>query len=216
MRLKKKTGIILALDVMDKEKALEIAEELGGKVDAIKVGYPLVLASSIEIMEELSERGNVIADFKIADIPYISGIIAEQAFKNGAGGVIVHGFVGKDTVKACVDKAMEYDGEVYVVTELSSVGGKTFMAKHSEEIVEMAEETGARGIVAPATRPERIMSLRKLTNLKILCPGVGAQGGRIGDVFRAGADFIIVGRSIYSSENPEESLMNLIREISEF
>ncbi len=214
MRLKKKTGIILALDIMERDKALEIAENMGKYVDAIKAGYPLILNSSINMIRELSNYGTVIADFKIADIPYVSGLISELAFRNGAGGVIVHGFAGKDAVEACIEKAGKYNGDVFVVTELSSEGGERFMADHSEEIVMMAEETGATGIIAPATRPERIREFRSLSDrLKILCPGVGVQGGRIREVFGAGADFVIVGRSIYQSDNPEEALNQLIREM---
>ena len=50
----------------------------------------------------------------------------------------------------------------------------------------------------------RIKHIRKLIgNLKILSPGVGAQGGSASGAIRAGADYIIVGRSIYNAENPK-------------
>ena len=39
-------------------------------------------------------------------------------------------------------------------------------------------------------------------NLKIISPVVGAQGGNSKDAIEAGADYIIVGRGIYLSDNP--------------
>ena len=38
----------------------------------------------------------------------------------------------------------------------------------------------------------------------ILSPGVGVQGGKVGGAISAGADFEMVGRSIYKAENPGE------------
>ena len=36
----------------------------------------------------------------------------------------------------------------------------------------------------------------------IISPGVGMQGGSAGDTIRAGAEYVIVGRSIYQSDDP--------------
>jgi orotidine-5'-phosphate decarboxylase len=68
--------------------------------------------------------------------------------------------------------------------------------------------------VAPATRPERIVALRKIIdNLEIISPGVGAQGGKASDAIRAGADYIIVGRAIYESTDPATAARKLVDEV---
>jgi orotidine-5'-phosphate decarboxylase len=78
----------------------------------------------------------------------------------------------------------------------------------------LAVETGATGVIAPATRPERVAHIRGIIgDLKILSPGVGAQGGSAADTIKAGADYIIVGRAIYQSENPKEAASGLASEI---
>lgn len=204
--MEKNIGLILALDVTDAEKALEIAGRVSEHVDMIKVNYPLVLSAGIGIVAKLADLKPVIADFKIADIPYTSSLIADIAFKNGASAVIAHGFAGSDTLKSILDVASNYDGEVYVVTELSSEGGREFLTSVSNKIAELARELGCHGIIAPATRVERVAELRKIVgDLKVITPGVGVQGGKVEDVIKAGADYIIVGRSIYNAENPEQA-----------
>jgi len=204
--MEKNIGLILALDITDAEKALEIAGRVSEHVDMIKVNYPLVLSAGIDIVAKLADLKPVIADFKIADIPYTSSLIADIAFKNGASAVIAHGFAGSDTLKSILDVASNYDGEVYVVTELSSEGGKEFLTSVSNKIAELARKLGCHGIIAPATRVERVAELRKIVgDLKVITPGVGVQGGKVEDVIKAGADYIIVGRSIYNAENPEQA-----------
>jgi orotidine-5'-phosphate decarboxylase len=49
--------------------------------------------------------------------------------------------------------------------------------------------------------------------MMILTPGVGAQGGSAADAIRAGADYIIVGRSIYQADDPGAAATELAGEI---
>ncbi|MBW6470804.1 MAG: orotidine-5'-phosphate decarboxylase, partial [Methanosarcinaceae archaeon] len=196
--MKKNTRLILALDVTDRESALKIAQYVHEYVDAIKVGYPLVLATGLGIVKDLAQYAPVIADFKVADIPNTDRLICEQVFKAGADAVIVHGFTGQDSLDACVGTAKASGKDIYVVTEMSHPGGVEFFRPVAEVIAKMALDAGASGVVAPATRPERVSEIRSIigSELSIISPGVGAQGGSAADVIKAGADWVIVGRSI--------------------
>lgn len=211
----KKTRLIIALDVTDREEALRLASEVRDFVDAIKIGYPLVLATGLGIVSELSKFAPVIADFKVADIPNTDRLICEQVFKAGARAVIVQGFTGRDSLEACVATAFEYGGDVYVVSEMSHPGGKEFFQPVAEQIAKMALLAGAFGLVAPATRPERVREIRKIIGdkLAIISPGVGAQGGKAADVIAAGADWVIVGRGIYEAEDPAKAAKQIVDEI---
>jgi len=210
--MKRRTGLILALDETDPERALWVAEQVSEHVDAIKVNYPLVLSAGMEIVERLAELAPVICDFKVADIPNTDRLIVEQVRKRGASGIIVHAFTGTDSMQAAVEAAGDMD--VFAVTEMSHPGGKEFTAKVADELAAVAVNAGASGIIAPATRPDRIRHLRRLIgDMLILSPGVGAQGGSARDTMDAGSDFIIVGRAIYKSENPAESAREIVEEI---
>ncbi len=207
----KKNRIILALDVTSRADAMRVVEAVKGYVDAIKINWPLILATGPEMIKEMSRVKDVICDFKIADIPNTNKLIVEQAMSRGASAVICHGFTGDDSVKACVDAAR---GQVFVVTEMSHPGGKQFTAPLADKLAAIAKSAGARGIVAPATRPERITALRKIIGgLEIISPGVGAQGGKASDAIRAGADYIIVGRAIYDAPDPGSAAKALADEV---
>jgi len=211
--MQKKNRVILALDVTSRADAMRVVEAVKGYVDAIKINWPLVLATGPDIIREMSSVKDVICDFKIADIPNTNKLIVEQAMSRGANAVICHGFTGDDSVKACVDAAK---GQVFVVTEMSHPGGKQFTAPLADKLAALAKSAGARGIVAPATRPERIAALRKIIGgLEIISPGVGAQGGKASDAIRAGADYIIVGRAIYDATDPGGAAKALADEVKE-
>lgn len=198
------TELVLALDVTEKKQALKIVKACAPHVDAIKLGYPLILSSGLSVAAELAAHGlPLIADFKVADIPNTNRLIAEQVFDAGFDSIICHGFTGKDAVQACVDVAADYGGSCFIVAEMSHPGATLFFhGGTAEKIAGLAMECGADGIIAPATRPERVKALRTIVgNRKILSPGVGAQGGDAEAVARI-VDGIIVGRAIYEAEDP--------------
>jgi orotidine-5'-phosphate decarboxylase len=210
--MRKETRLILALDVTDRQEALRVVSEVADHVDAVKVGYPAVLPLGMELVEEISGSADVICDFKVADIPNTNRLIVEEVFRRGASGIIAHGFMGTDSVRACVDAAA---GDVFVLAEASHPGGKEFTQPVADKLARLAVEAGASGIIAPATRPERVRELREIVGqLLILCPGVGAQGGSASDTIAAGADYVIVGRSIYQAEDPRGVAESLAEEMA--
>jgi orotidine-5'-phosphate decarboxylase len=205
--------LILALDVTGKKQALAIAHACASHIDAIKLGYPLILSCGLAIAGELEALDlPLIADFKVADIPNTNRLIAEQVFDAGFSSIICHGFTGKDAVQACVDVSADYGGACFVVAEISHPGATAFFhGGAAEMIASLAMECGADGIIAPATRPERVKVLRKIVgNRKILSPGVGAQGGDAATVAKL-VDGIIVGRAIYEAEDPASAAETFAR-----
>jgi orotidine-5'-phosphate decarboxylase len=196
--------LILALDIPDRARAVAIARACAPHLDAIKIGYPLVLSAGLGITRELSGLNlPLIADFKVADIPNTSQLIADQVFSAGFSAIICHAFPGRDAVQACVDSAHNHGGLCFVVAEMSHPGATEFFhGGVAEHLAQVAIACKADGIIAPATRPERIKKLRSVVGTKkIYAPGVGIQGGDIRAV--AGiVDGIIVGRAIYESDDP--------------
>lgn len=214
MAIVPKSRLIIALDVTDRREALNIVSKIGGVVDAVKVNYPLVLSCGLGIIGEIKKHASVIADFKVADIPNTNRLICERTFEAGADAIICQGFTGRDSVEACVAVARQYGGETFVVTEMSHPGALDFLQPCAMQLVDLARAVNASGIIAPATRPEQLALIRKSAeNMKILSPGVGAQGGDAKAAIEAGADFVIVGRSIYKAADPYRAAIDFIEQL---
>lgn len=203
--LPRKSGLCVAIDDEDAARAVALASAVRGTADVLKVGYPSVLSAGLRLIGELRRAGGapVICDFKIADIPPISARIARLAVEAGAAGVIAHAFAGRDTLAAVVEAAHGRGAAAFAVVEMSHEGGREFTQPNADALFEAAVACGVDGIVAPATRPERIAHFRQRSpGMLLLSPGAGAQGGSPGAAARAGADFVIVGRSITGSPDP--------------
>ena len=210
--MKKQTRMVLAIDETDGQKALKIVEEVAEYIDAVKINWPLVLSEGPEMITKLSKYTDVICDFKVADIPNTVSLIVSNAVKRGAAAVLVPAFTGDDSLKAAVEAAG--DADIYAVTEMSHPGGKMFTARHAEEMARLGVECGAKGFIAPATRPERIAAIREIIGDRlILSPGVGAQGGSASSAIKAGADYVIVGRAIYKADDPKAVAKSICEEI---
>ena len=211
-----KNNLILALDVMTENEAIEICDSIKEYLDTIKIGYPLALAEGLEIINILKEKFGfkVICDFKVADIDATNSKICDETFKAGADAIICHGFVGKDSVQACLDMANKHQKELFLLTEMSHPGAKKFLQPAAEEIAQMGIEMKITNYVAPATKLDRLSKIREIVgnDAYIISPGVGKQGGD-GSKTLQYANAIIVGRSIYESENPKLACENLIKSI---
>lgn len=208
-----KNDIILAIDLMDLLNAYEVVENVSHHIDTIKIGYPLTLAEGLKSIKIFKENFDfkVICDYKVADIPETNSKITNLTFKAGADAIISHGFVGKDSVKACLDTANNYGGDVFLLTEMSHPGAKIFIQDVAYDIAKMGVNMGIENYVAPSTRIKRLSNIRNIVgnNSFIISPGVGTQGGDPKDTLQY-ADALIVGRSIYESNDPEKAIISII------
>lgn len=211
-----KNDIILAMDLMDLLDAYEVVESLTNDIDTIKIGYPLTLAEGLKSIQVFKENFDfkVICDYKVADIPDTNSKITDLTFAAGADAIITHGFVGRDSVEACLDVANNYGREIFLLTEMSHSGAKMFIQPFADDIAEMGVDMGIKNYVAPSTRLDRLSDIRNIVGNDsfIISPGVGTQGGNPKDTLKY-ADALIIGRSIYESDNPKIAVDEIIDSI---
>lgn len=210
-----KNNLILALDVTNKDKALEICKQVKPYINTIKIGYPLTLAEGLKIIKIIKDEfnANIICDYKVADIDATNSKICDLTFDAGADAIICHGFVGSDSVRACLDSANDHGKEIFLLTEMSHPGAKMFLQKYAEAIAKMGVDMGITNYVAPATRLDRLSKIRDIAgdDACIISPGVGKQGGDAKKTLEF-ASAIIVGRSIYESDNPALACEKIIKD----
>lgn len=216
LKSKMNNRVILALDVTDVDRAMEIASVTSEYVDAIKIGLGLGLTAGLDIVDRIRSSVDLpmIADIKISDIPEIAGGLARTCFDLGFDVVTIQGFIGPTAVEECVRESRGIK-DVIVITEITHPDAEIFMQPVSEDIAQMAKDVGATGIQAPGTRPERVRRLRRIVgeDMLIVSCGIGAQGGKIGSAIKAGADFEIIGRTIYNDVNPKKAAMEIARRL---
>ena len=208
-----KNNIIMAMDVTNIKEAMELMDNISDYLDTVKIGYPLVLAEGLESVLKIKKEYDckVICDFKVADIPATNQKIADVTFQAGADAIIVHGFVGWDSVKSCLESAEKVGKDIFLLTEMSHPGATNFMQPVSMNIASMGVEIGITHYVGPSTRLERLKMIREIVGKDsfIISPGVGVQGGDPRETLQF-ADAIIVGRSIYLSDDPVNALESII------
>jgi len=193
--------LILALDVPDRGKAIEIARASSPYISYIKINWPLILAAGADIIRDIGKIKPVICDLKLADIPNTLRLIAAEISKRSPYGVIAQAFVGSDSLHELVKGFPQI--KVFAVVAMSHPGSAEVMDSQVNKLIEIARNAGVFGVIAPGNKPGLLSQVRNMMpGVTILSPGSGAQGGDPLEAIRAGADYIIVGRSIYEASDP--------------
>ena len=205
--------LVIALDVFDADFAVDFARKIGREIFAIKINWPLVMVRGASIISELSQYSRVICDLKIADIPNTNRLIAEKVAENGAWGVISHAFAGSDSLKAVVEAAKNV--KVFSVVAMSHPGSGDLISGSLEDLVRISIEADVYGLIAPGNDLDMLKRVKKMApGMKILSPGIGAQGGSASLAILNGSDYVIVGRSVYDDPDPLMKAREFNREIS--
>lgn len=230
----KKAGsnIVLALDLpLDQphrllSRSVEILETVHPYVCAVKVNRQLVLPLGLfngvqKILGSAQDFGlPTVMDCKINDIGHTNRIIAEYYYKAGFDALTANPFVGwEEGLQPVFEVANQMRRGVILLVYMShkaaeeGYGQKIHYRKTgrlSPQYVAFAERAlswNADGVVVGATYPEKIREVHEILGdrVPIYSPGIGIQGGKIEPVVKAGARYLIVGRTITLAENPAEN-----------
>ncbi|AWR94771.1 orotidine-5'-phosphate decarboxylase [Acidianus brierleyi] len=191
--------IILALD---EPLDYKILKDISSQVAGIKIGWPLILEQGLEGIKNILKNfdNNIIFDLKLADIDSTMIKITTH-LKNLGDSFIVHAFVGyNESIRELKEFLDKENKKMYLVSSMSHKGWNDNFYPYIKEVIKM---TNPYGLVAPATRPKILKTVKKDFPEKIIIsPGIGAQGAKIGDALCNGANYEIIGRSIYNSKDP--------------
>lgn len=221
---------IVALDYADAEAALNLVDQLTGQCSFYKVGSELFTAEGPRIVRELRQRGcRVFLDLKLHDIPNTVGRAAAAAGTLGVSLLTVHASGGEEMIRAAVTNAGA-GCEVFAVTVLTSLEPEALSSVWGREaphldmtwevirLAELARRSGAGGVVCSG---EEAAALRTHfgPDLQLLIPGVRLPGSEAGDqarvvtpaeAARAGASYVILGRTVTSDPNPAAAMARAV------
>lgn len=223
--------LIVALDLPSVADARAFVDHVGPAVNFYKIGLELVMSGGLELVRELTGRGNqVFLDMKLLDI----GNTVEQATRRGAETgatfLTVHGHDTK-TLRAAVTGKAGTSLRILAVTVLTNLDAGDLaeqgLAGTPEDLVarraKLAHEAGCDGVVASGLEAARVRDVVG-PGIAIVTPGIRLAGGSAGDQARvatpqtaiaAGADYIVVGRPITAAPDPRQAAESFVQAIEE-
>ncbi|HET7238581.1 MAG TPA: orotidine-5'-phosphate decarboxylase [Terrimicrobiaceae bacterium] len=227
-----KEKIIVALDAPDMASALRLVDKLEDAISWVKVGLQLFTAEGPPIVLAMKERRlKVFLDLKFHDIPNTAREAVRSALALDADMTTIHLSGGGEMIQSAVEAANGSPLLVLGVTVLTSldqtqlreIGVLRTPEEQVLELVRLGYGHGLRGVVCS---PLEIVSLRSNFggSLTIVTPGVRSAGAATDDQRRvmtpaeavqAGANYLVVGRSITAANSPRGAARRIADEISE-
>jgi len=234
-----KEKIIVALDVPNREQALQLVEQLYDEVGAFKIGMQLYNAEGPSIVKEIQRLGGkVFIDLKLHDIPNTVAEATKVLTNLQAFIMTLHAGGGKKMLAAAAKAAAESVPEngckplVVAVTVLTSLSQQEFTEEIgversiAEQVViwaKMAKEAGLAGVVAS---PQEIEVIRQACgpDFVIITPGIRPLWAAANDQSRimtpkqavqAGANYLVIGRPITADKEPKAAARRIVEEIME-
>jgi orotidine-5'-phosphate decarboxylase len=211
--------LIVALDFPGVEAARTLVERLGPAVTFYKIGLELVMApGAIDLARELSDAGKqVFLDMKLLDIENTVERATRNAAATGATFLTVHAHDSK-TLRAAMAGKAGTGLKLLAVTVLTNLDGSDLgeqgIAASPVELAErragLARAAGCDGVVSSGLEAARVRAVLG-PGLVIVTPGIRLADEASGDQARvatpqaaiaAGADYVVVGRSISGAQDP--------------
>lgn len=194
---------------------------------------PEGMLALLDVIADIPDDIPVLLDAKRGDIGETSAAYARAVFDTlGAQGLTVHPYTGRDGLAPFLARR---DAGIFVLCKTSNPGADELQALEfatgagRRPLYEIVAETAQRwnelgnvGLVVGATDPAAVARVRAIApDLWFLVPGVGAQGGDLPGLMRAGlrADglglLINASRSIAQADSPRAEASRLRETIRE-
>ena len=226
--------LALALDVATLDEAVDLATRLRGWFSVAKVGLELFSSEGPLAVDELLDEGfRVFVDLKLHDIPTTVGRAARRIGSLGASYLTVHAAGGAEMLRAAVEGFEEGWASAVAIGHPEPYGGSagvlavtvlTSDPAAGAELVGtracLAAAAGCLGVVCAAADLPVVRA--QAPGLMTAVPGIRLAGSPHEDQARAagpfaavsaGADLLVVGRTVTSSGTPELAAARLAAEV---
>ncbi|MEP3332045.1 orotidine-5'-phosphate decarboxylase [Sedimentitalea sp.] len=223
--------LIVALDVPNALQGLELTQQIGDAVNFYKIGLGMLTGGGLALANELKqEHGKrIFLDMKLFDIGATIKAAVRGLAQFDLDFLTVHG--DPHVVRAAKEGAAGSDLKILGVTILTSLDradlddGMIVAGNVSDLVVQRAAralEAGADGVIASPQEAAAIRALPESEGRLIVTPGVRPSGAALGDQKRVatpataiadGADHIVVGRPVWTSEDPKAAAEAILAEM---
>ena len=222
-------SIIVALDAKSQYDALTIAEQLDPALCRVKVGKELFTHEGPSAVKALHDKGfEVFLDLKFHDIPNTTAQAVCAAADLGVWMVNVHASGGRKMMETCVQrlKAGNYSTQLIAVTVLTSMGREDLKDlgldiepfEQVKRLAKLTQESGLDGVVCSAQEAKMLRETLG-QDFALVTPGIRPVGFNADDQKRIvtpkqamidGSTHLVIGRPITQSENPNQTLRDIL------
>ena len=225
--------LIVALDVSSAAAAQKIVAAVGDSARIYKVGMQLYTAEGPQVVRDLIASGrHVFLDLKFHDIPNTVRAAVNEASKLGVRMLTVHAAGGGKMLHAAVEAARNTNSTTMIlaVTVLTSLkerdlehaGVRGSVVDQVSRLAALSISCGCHGVVASALEAGTLRA-ELGDDFTIVTPGVRPACSGHDDQSRvvtpaeaiaAGANFIVVGRSITEATDPAVEAREILAQIT--
>jgi 3-hexulose-6-phosphate synthase len=197
--------IQLALDSLDYDTTIKLAQLAHRSVDIIEIGTPCLKVNGLALVKDIKARfptKKLFVDLKTMDAGFYE---AEPFFKAGADITSVLGTADLDTIKGVIAVANKYGKSAQV--DLINVADKAACARAAAAAGAhiLGIHTGIDQQIAGQTPFADLAALIALgLDVKVSVAG-GIKQSTVQDVVRSGASIIVVGGAITGAKDPAAS-----------
>ncbi|MCK9605069.1 MAG: 3-hexulose-6-phosphate synthase [Methylomonas sp.] len=204
--------IQMALDSLDFDQTVALADQVAPYVDIFEIGTPCIKYNGINLVKELRQRFPdklLLVDLKTMDAgEYEAGAF----YAAGADICTVLGVSGMATIAGVIKAAKKHAAETQI--DLINVADKAACAR--ESVALGAQIMGIHtGLDAQAAGHTPFSDLNEIAGLGLgvrISVAGGIKQATVQQVVEAGASIIVVGAAIYGAPSPAESARE-IREL---
>lgn len=222
--------ILVALDYNDRAAAMAFVDRIDPQICRLKVGKEMFTLFGPEVVSDLHQRGfQVFLDLKFHDIPNTTAHAVAAAAELGVWMINVHASGGARMMAAAREALLPFGKEaplliaVTVLTSMESndlkeIGIEASPGDHAERLARLTQQCGLDGVVCSAQEAVRFKQAFG-TDFKLVTPGIRPTGSVAGDQRRimtpqqalnAGVDYMVIGRPITESADPQATLKNIL------
>ena len=226
--------IYVALDCQTQEEADQLVSRLPSGQVGLKVGKELFTSIGPEWVRKQVEQGfSIFLDLKFHDIPNTVAKAVTSAAKLGVDIVNVHASGGSDMMKAAKDALEPFDNPPFLIAvtvltsmsdaDLADIGIQVTAEQQVLNLAKLTQKAGLDGVVCSA-QEARMLKDALGESFKLVTPGISPANSATDDQKRvmtpkeamlAGVDYMVIGRPITRSENPEETVAEILASIGE-
>lgn len=197
--------IQMALDSLDFDQTVALAEQVAPYVDIFEIGTPCIKYNGVGLVKELRQRFPeqlLLVDLKTMDAGEYE---AAPFYAAGADICTVLGVSGLATIGGVIKAARAHNAEVQV--DLINVPDKVGCARESAKLG--AQIVGVHtGLDAQAAGQTPFADLQAIAdlglNVRVSVAG-GIKQATVQQVVASGASIIVVGAAIYGAPSPAEA-----------